>query len=466
MSADYTAQALAARALAAAMPGAPVPIVALIGDSKAAPDFNGADRVTPSSPTNHLKGANGYMAWALALCGQRVRMPAASHVWSFPGQETGTILGQLPAFLAGLPRQPGTVIVDCGTNNILHATATATFQAITADWQAIATLLAGRGIRTIFVPILPRDPTAGGGSAWTAGQYDVLDRCNRWLNGLAANSAGWVAVASGCLADLTNPATEGARPRNNTTVDGTHPGVLGAYYLGKAIAAILRQWYPPVDLLPASNMKWGAGAPGGNMLINPMMLVGTGLQAGALTPGSGASLTGAVADGWTIDCSATSGLAITASLVTNAAGLPMQQLAIGGGYTVSGAGTYTYAQFVRMYQSVPGSAAAALVAGDNVEALIAFEIDAGNNAISLPTLQFRWQGATGYNSDLAPAMRDLPAEAISGVLRTPAHRFTTAPASGDLQLLATAVLRSYPNGSYTPAATIRFGRAAIVKVEN
>ncbi|MBA2935965.1 SGNH/GDSL hydrolase family protein [Sphingomonas sp. CGMCC 1.13654] len=466
MSEDYTAQALAARAALLARPAAPVPHIAVIGDSKVAPDSNIGNRVTPVTSTSVLKGANGYMAWALALCGQRARMPAESNVWAFPGMETGTILANLPAFLAAMPHAPGAVVVDCGTNNILHGTATSSFAAITADWLQIAQLLAARGMRCLFVPILPRDPVQGGGTAFTPAQYDVLDRCNRWLHTLAARSGGWIAVASGCLVDLTNPLGEGAKPKANMTVDGTHPGVLGAYYVGKAIAAILRQWYPPIDLLPTSNMKCQPGAPNGNMLLNPMMVSGTGYGTGTLVAATGgASLTGTVADAWTLDMSPTSGLSCVASLVTNASGQPMQQLAFGGGYTISGAGTYTYAQYARLYQGVSSAALSSLAAGDTIEALMAFEIDAGNSMISFPSLLMRWQGSTNYNADLASAQRDLPGEAISGVMRTPMHTLTAPPAASDLQILATAFLRSYPNGPVSPPGTIRFGRACIVKVD-
>ena len=108
-----------------------------------------------------MKNANGILTWALILSGQPVRAPVMTGVWAFPWQETGTILANLPGVLAQMTVQPGAVIVECGTNNVYHNAASGTLEAITADWTAIATLLAGRGIRTNFVPILPR---IGGGS--------------------------------------------------------------------------------------------------------------------------------------------------------------------------------------------------------------------------------------------------------------------------------------------------------------
>lgn len=118
------------------------------------------------------------------------------------------ILANLPSFMAQMPRLPGLMVLECGTNDIGHAGATATFEAITGDWTAMARYLNGRGVRTIFVPILPR--AAGFSALFTVTQFELMERCNRWLNGLAQRSEGWVAVASACLPALADPALAGA----------------------------------------------------------------------------------------------------------------------------------------------------------------------------------------------------------------------------------------------------------------
>ncbi len=206
----------------------------------------------PSKLRFHTASTNCILNWALVLSGQRVRVRVSTNVWSFPGQETGTILANLAGFLSQMPVRPGFVVVECGTNNIYHNGASGTLAAITADWTAITLMLKQHGIRTIFLPILPRIGGTGYFSTvLSAAHYGVMDRCNRWLNALAQASGDRVAVASSCLADITDPASVGASPRPNYTVEGTQPGVTGAYYIGKAIAAILRSWYPPIDLLPA-----------------------------------------------------------------------------------------------------------------------------------------------------------------------------------------------------------------------
>lgn len=448
--------ALARHGLASASP-----VGAVIGDSIATADYNGADRVTPSpAPANVLKGANGFISWALALSGQRIVVPTDTHVWGFPGQETGTILSQLPVFLAQMPRKPGVLVVECGTNNIFHNDGiTSTFAAITADWQAIALYLARQNIRAIFVPILPR--TSGFSALFSAAQFQVMDRCNRWLSALASRSEGRIAVASACLPDVTDPASIGAQPKAGYFHDGTHPGIAGGYYVGKAIAAILRNWYAPIDLLPANNLTWASGLPSTNFLSNAMMQ-GAG---GAIAAPSAGTISGTAPTGWTAGMSNSAGLTVTNSQVTSVStGQRMHQMTFGGSYTVTGAATASWAHFGRLYQTVANGALADIQPGDALEALIEFEVDAGINGFAFPRLEFRWNGASGYNADMQLAEGELPPEAISGVLRTAPHIFGAQPAPGQVALMAYGNLKSV-NGTYTPSGSVRFGRAVIQKVE-
>lgn len=460
MAVDIEARDLAAAARGTSQLGASQPYIGIIGDSIAAPDYNGSDKVTPSTPTNALKSANGIASWALALCGQRVLCPASTNIWAYPGQETGTILANLPAFLAQMPVRPGAIIIECGTNNISHNGATGTFAAITTDWAAIADYLAGRGIRTIFIPILPRG--AGFTTLFTAAQFDVMERCNRWLNAFAAQAGRMVAVASACLPWITAPDQVGAQPRPNFTIDGTHPGVTGAYYIGKAIAQILNLWYPPLDILATNGQIWSASAPYSNLLANPMMQGG----GGTVTAPSSGTIAGAAPTGHTVSMSNSAGLTVTHAQVTSSlSGNPMHQMTFSGAHTVTGSSAGpTYGHFSRIILGMASGATTALQAGDTIEGLMAFEIDAGAQGFAFPTLEMRWGGSANYHRDLHSAARELPSEAISGVLRTPAKILTGTPLVGDVMLIAYAMLKSYPDGAVTDGATIRFGRAVLQKV--
>ncbi len=450
--------ALAKAALAAA-----TPLGASIGDSIANADYNGADRVTlPPSPTNVLKSAKGIVTWALILCGQRVQVPATTNIWSFPGETSAVVLANLPAFHAQMPRRPAFMYVHCGTNDVSDGTS---FAAITANWEAIALLNAQRNCRTIFAPILPR--TGGFTPLFTPVQFEVMDRCNRWLNRFAARAQGMVAVASACLPDITDPASIGAQPRPGYTYDGTHPAIAAGYYIGKAVAAILRNWYPPLDLLPSNNLAWTTGLTTANFLQNPMM-EGVG---GTVTAPSAGTISGTAPTFWNALMSNTAGLTVAHSQVPSPlTGRRMHQMTFGGSYTASGFTASSWGPFGRLLQNAATGALATISAGDTIEAMVEFEIDAGNNCIAFPQLQMRWKGAANYNTDmqLPDLVGGLPSEAISGVLRTAPHSYIPSelPLSvAEITHNMYAYLRA-ENGSYTPTGTIRFGRAVIQKVDS
>ena len=277
-----------------------------------------------------------------------------------------------------------------------------------------------------------------------------------------------MAFASACLPGVTDPASIGSKPRTNYTIDGTHPGVSGAYYIGKAVAAVLRHWYPPLGLLPASNMVWAADSPQGNLLANGMM---QGSSGSVTAPGAG-TLSGTAPTGWRMSMAGTAGLTVTGSQVAGTVagsplyGYPTQQLAFSGSYTRVGFFERPDVRLQRTPRAVAAQPADRHAAGDRIEALIGFEIDAGNSCISFPALNFRWGGSSGFNAECYLAPRDLPNEAISGVLRTPSHVFTAPPAANsDVYLFAYAYLKSNPDGAVTAAGTIRFGQAVLQKVD-
>ncbi|CAH0352476.1 MAG: SGNH/GDSL hydrolase family protein [Sphingobium sp.] len=449
-------------ALAKAALAATTPLGASIGDSIATADYNGSDRVTlPPAPTNILKSAKGILTWALILCGQRVQVPTTTNIWGFPGETTATILTNLPAFHAQMPRKPAFMYVHCGTNDVKDGLP---FETIVANWEAIAQFNAQRNCRTIFAPILPR--TSGFSALFTAAQFQVMDRCNRWLARFAARAQGMVAVASACLPDIADPASVGAQPRAGYTYDGTHPAIAGGYYAGKAVAAILRTWYPPIDLLPCNNLAWSSGLTHASYVQNPMM---EGASGTVTTPSSG-TISGTAPTSWTASMSNTSGLTVAHTQVASPlTGRRMHQMTFGGSYTASGFTAAAWGPFGRLFQNPSTASLASIAAGDTIEALVEFEIDAGNNCIAFPHLQMRWKGGSNYNSDLQlPDMvGGLPSEAMSGVLRTAPHSYVAGEmplAAGEITHNLYAYLRA-ENGSYTPSGTIRFGRAVIQKVD-
>jgi len=274
-----------------------------------------------------------------------------------------------------------------------------------------------------------------------------------------------VAAATACLAPMTDPAATGAQPLAGMTIDGTHPSLAGGYQVGKAIAAILSCWYPPLDLLPTNGLTWNWGLQNANFHRNPMM-VGSGGSVAAPATGT---ISGTAPTNCTVAMSDTAGLTVAHSQVTSPlTGLRMHQMSFSGSYTASGVATANWAPWGRLYCSASGAASDTLKAGDRIEALIAFEIDAGHNCIAFPRLELRWKGTGGYNSDMQmpEVVGVLPPETIQGVLRTPVHDYAASElplAAGELAMDARAYLRA-ENGTYSPSGTIRFGRALIRKL--
>lgn len=451
---DFMSDLLMARSIAGNQP-----VIASIGDSMAVSDYNGSDRVAlGAAPTNILKSAKGIVSWALILCGQRLLFPLLNNCWGFPSQTSGTILANLPAFWAQMVQKPSVMYVQMGTNDVHNGI---DYAVTIANFQAFALYNAQRNCRTIFGPIPPRS------AGWTADQFQKAERINRWLMGFSQRASGIVAFASASLSEMTDPASVGALPKTGDTYDGTHPGVGGGYKMGKAVAAILRHWYPPIDLLPYNNLTWATGLTNANYLINGMM-EGTG--AAASNSGAGTT-TGNGPTSWNSSATTLSGLTCAHSQANSPlTGRRMHQMAFSGGYTASGYSMAAWGPNGRLWQNPATASLATLTAGDKIEALCEFEIDAGNTCIAFPHLQMRWKSSPNYNADmlLPELVGGLPNEAISGVLRVPAHEYIPSElplAAGEVTLSAYAYLRAEAATYSGIAGTIRFGRAIIQKVE-
>ncbi|WP_168195953.1 SGNH/GDSL hydrolase family protein [Novosphingobium sp. EMRT-2] len=425
----------------------------MIGDSITKPDYTNSDQVTPTTATSWNKSSNGFMAWALALSGQRVEVPANTNVWSFPGKTADYIYSYLDTFISGLPKIPGFVVIECGTNSV---TTGATYSQITAKWLQMIQYLVARDIRVIFVPILPRNATD-----FPQTKADIAIRCNQWLWEISRKYGGKVAVAD-CLRPLALTSSTLYEPISSPAImwDSplTHPNTLGAYYIGKAIAVILNQWYPPVDLLPLTSISYDAtNSPYANLISTSMMTSGQAATA---------PVTGTRPVSWPASQAPSSGLTVASSLVTSAYdNMPMTQMVLGGSYTTSGISVPNTSVYAR-YQYNISAGDAKLVniqAGETLDCLCALEIDTGNNIIQCPQLEWRWDGNTNQCSDMrhaATSQGDLPAnEPIRAVLRTPPHTFTSSPADV-MQVNLTAFLKSV-TGTYSPSATIRWGRPII-----
>ena len=182
---------------------------------------------------------------------------------------------------------------------------------------------------------------------------------------------------------------------------------------------------------------------------------------------SAGTLSGTSPTNWTMTMSNTDGLTVTGSqVISPVSGMPMHQFAFSGSYSPAGAGVSSQA-YARILCTPMAATIAAIAPGDTVEALMAFEIDAGTSVIAQPTLQMRWNGSANYHADMYPTAPQgvLPGESITGVLRTPMYRFEAKPNAGSLQLHAYVYLRDLPTTSASVSGKFRLGRMCLQKVE-
>ena len=171
--------------------------------------------------------------------------------------------------------------------------------------------------------------------------------------------------------------------KTNYTYDGTHPGSLGGYYMGKAIytATVARIDKPKNPVLAATNDDYRSTDAGSNQVLANPMLTGT-----SGTKGAGCS--GSAAASWSAVC--TGGAVAVFSKEADPDGLgEIQVIEI----TASAAGEMTF------YQAL----ATTFAVGDQLQAAVEMVLDAsptGLDNVKLevshsPTQKATWGAKTG-----------------------------------------------------------------------
>lgn len=247
------------------------------------------------------------------------------------------------------------------------------------------------------------------------------------------------------LSDATNATGE---PLSSRMPNGTNYNAQGAYYVGKLIANILISKLPYIDDLfsSAGDTYDATDNRYGNLLTNGI-LNGTGGSVG-----TGGTITGNIATGWTVN-GATS-ITTTCSKVARTDGISAswQQLAISGtpGSTAQ----------INFQQTVSTN----LTAGDVVEAMMEYEVDTGFSNVLAVCLDLGTSGTMRamdpiYESAVTTELIVDPGVNLTGVSRT---RPVTVPSSltGGLILKASVFLPA----SVAASVTARFGRISLRKI--
>lgn len=198
-----------------------VDTVALLGDSITANNYTTIFGVA----TNDI----GYWNWAAIYLRQRLKLAG---VFGYAGQQISVIATHVSDALAV---NPGRVVVEAGTNDVLQSGRT--LATMKTDMTALlAPLLAAR-VQIIIGTVIPE-------STWTAGQKTLAGGFNRWLldygQSIGATVVDWTTP-------LADPST--GLPITNATSDGRHPASLGAAKMGQALALALESSVPAIDVL-------------------------------------------------------------------------------------------------------------------------------------------------------------------------------------------------------------------------
>lgn len=184
--------------------------------------------------------ARGYMAWANLLLGRR-RLNMVSNL-GVGGDTTEDMLARVDAAAAV---DAGWAVVLGGINDLAGNLESAT--TVTTNLEAIYGKLRGSGKRVIAISVLP---VTAAHPLFSVGLASRIHQVNRWIRSYCAANPGMVFV-DGCTA-VTDPASTDSAPTTGYYADVTHIGMLGAYYVGKALADAVRDLLAPIDEGPAS----------------------------------------------------------------------------------------------------------------------------------------------------------------------------------------------------------------------
>lgn len=266
-------------------PGLPLTVVhsrenaiALLGDSR-------TDMVSDNTSTITQFAANGYFTWTRFLAGQRIYFDDTLN-FGVSGDTIALCAARVPNVIAsGVSR----CVVLIGTND-LAITPIAT---MIDQWtnQIILPLQRG-GIQPIVMLEYPRI----GISSLALG---VKNQFNNYIRRFAQSQFG-VPQSVRCILIDTQDYMEdysgaAGSALSGRLYDGTHPSMIGGYWLGKSIADVINQLYPPIRFSCSPADLYDATLnPRGALNANPALL-GT---AGLLVANTGVTPTGTVATGF------------------------------------------------------------------------------------------------------------------------------------------------------------------------
>lgn len=375
-----------------------VQVVALSGATNLDVAYVGDSRVLNNWSSSTVHTSQGVSYWAEVLSTVGARHPYEYNFGTSGFTSAQVLATHIPAAAACAA---STVVYFASTNDRVALTLDQTIANVKAS---IAPLLAV-GKNVILVAETPRATPF----VLTGDQLAYHVAFREWCKDFSALYPTRVSVVDVWPLWIDSTASPSSQATGKS-YDGLHPGPIGAYDIGAAIAAAHNRLF--------SGMDWRAATQGGGFttasqrgnLLSNGALVGTG---GAVT-GSPAP-TGSVASFCTLDSLGATGLTITASKVT-VNGLEYQQIAITGTPT-------TVTPSVQIRQSV--GTPANIAAGDVIESFAEIAMDAGQTGVQGLRLTNTFadsNGTTTVHSGERFVSSGYPAIALSGAIaRSPRY---------------------------------------------
>lgn len=246
---------------------------AFLGDSRISAQFNDGSSVAFPASTAHTKTNIFFFNWANALLGQRMKTVYNGAVSGFRSDQ---YLVNLNAAIASGAKwlMIWGVVNDIGQSGTTGDTALSIWTRIKNAAQSA--LNAGMNV------IIPTEPGSNSMGTVTT-QKAMVNQYNQYLREFAEITPGVFCFDIANL--MIDPALANLTLRSTYSSDGTHPNVVGSYYIGQAFANYISNFIPPLNsqIVTASDI-----AANGNIqqLANPLFLTTTGGTSGTGITGS------------------------------------------------------------------------------------------------------------------------------------------------------------------------------------
>ena len=381
-----------------------------------------------SNSGNNVFNSNRSQAfWVPFLTGQRILCPQSLN-FGVSGDTTTNVLARMDPILAC---GAGYFHVMIGVNDSGNLSQTLT------NLKSIWDQLLATGAVVLASTVLPRTTAV-------QATRDYICSINSYIRSKQGYASNFFVIDP--FNAYGDPLSTTFSPRTNYSYDGLHPKALGAYYISLPVRDLVNALIPDRGGPCYANSldNYSGGNLSGSLNTNSILDGTAGTKSAA-----GSTLTGDVADDWTISVSTNGGtvsnLVTTASKVTVSDGRPGQRIVMSGDVTPAVSGAIDNGTLIQLTQDV--ATPSNVHGGDTLRAQCEVDIAEGTEGIAVVELKLSvtLDGTTYTSADGAGNPGDLlPSDAFSGTLRTPD---LVLPSGNTVTLVRTQVRILFKSGT-------------------